>query len=367
MLEQGEMTRWLHPDSERKAIHRARDRANAARWNLDIAVLLFCVLTFVFILSIGQVGVFLISFVAVFGLSIAWIIGWRRATKVFWQFLEEELAKYSGDWKDYYRILRISPGANSEIINEAFTRLSEVFSKKLPNETKRLPLYSLMLREINEAHQVLSDTEVRPSYDNVWWFKCNTANTNLAESAKYELVNLPQSIPSTLSDTLKELNWGFPRISKAIRTVVIGTIIIFSSLVITGTTIVFAKPEHTLAAPFKGVAISVTKASAGAIGLIEEVRGIVAIYESKIVSTAVHSIRIDEKLERVPVVISATNDMAHFPSTEYPLFPEYLDTRYSQFRYTIDTKGIVSVDKSGTTTDAFLNRITQFISRLESN
>ena len=70
-------------------------------------------------------------------------------------------------------------------------------------------------------------------------------------------------------------------------------------------------------------------------------------------------------MERVPLVTMSTNNMTCFPSREYCLFPDYLDKKFSQFKYTVDSKGIVSGDTSWVTTDAFLEKIKQLLDRLE--
>jgi len=70
-------------------------------------------------------------------------------------------------------------------------------------------------------------------------------------------------------------------------------VILLFSMFLAGTSLAFVKPEHVLAAPFRGVAITLTKASAGAIGLIEDVRGIAATSEPKTVSTALQSMRVE--------------------------------------------------------------------------
>ncbi|MFC1986360.1 hypothetical protein ACFLWC_05150 [Chloroflexota bacterium] len=82
-------------------------------------------------------------------------------------------------------------------------------------------------------------------------------------------------------------------------------------------------------------------------------------------STALQSMRVEEGLKQTPLVRASTNDMACFPSREHYLFPDYLDKRFSQFKYTVDSKGIVSVDTSWATTDAFLEKIKQLLDRLE--
>ena len=131
-----------------------------------------------------------------------------------------------------------------------------------------------------------------------------------------------------------------------------------------GTALAFAQPEHTLARPFKGMAITLTETGYGAVGLIENVRHIVSGYERNIVSTALQAMKVTEDLDAVPEVSVPTNDMAFFPSAECYLYPGYLDSRYSQFKYFIDNNGIVQVDVSGATTDAFLKRIKQLLYRL---
>ena len=67
----------------------------------------------------------------------------------------------------------------------------------------------------------------------------------------------------------------------------------------------------------------------------------------------------------VPTVTVPTNDMAWFPSQEHCLFPNYLEKRFSQFSYTVNSKGNVTVDTSWATTDGFIEHLKQLIERLE--
>ena len=106
------------------------------------------------------------------------------------------------------------------------------------------------------------------------------------------------------------------------------------------------------------------EASHAAVSLIEDIRGLVATYERNIIATAVQSMRVVEGLRVVPAVTVATNDMASFPSPEYCLFPDYLDRRFSQFQYTVDSNGTVTVDASTATTDNFLEKIEQILKEL---
>jgi hypothetical protein len=80
-------------DIERWAAHRARERARIARWDLDVAVFLFVVLIIVIILLFENVGIEIVAPVALFGLVMVWLVGWRRGKQLYAGFYEEELTK----------------------------------------------------------------------------------------------------------------------------------------------------------------------------------------------------------------------------------------------------------------------------------
>ncbi|MFC2071435.1 J domain-containing protein [Chloroflexota bacterium] len=365
MVEEAEVTKWISPKSKQIVANRARDRAKAAMWDLDIAVFLFSILIIVIILLFQDIGVEIVAPVAVFGLAMVWLVGWRRGRQQYGRFYDDELAKHPDDWKDYYKILCIGPNAEPKTVTEAYERLSHIYHEALSDDAKRIPLYSLMLREANEAYQVLSDPINRTTYDHIFWLKHNVEGAEIDESAKYELLDLSRSISHEVSRAKRGITWKIPVLGKVTRRVVSGVVIVLFSILFAGTSFAFAKPEHLLAAPFRGIAVTLIKTPAGIIGLIEDVRAIAATSERKIVSTALQSMRVDEGLERVPPVTVSTNDMARFPSREHRLFPDYLEKRFSQFKYTVDSKGIVSADTSWATTDAFLDNIKRLLNRLE--
>jgi len=152
--------------------------------------------------------------------------------------------------------------------------------------------------------------------------------------------------------------WG----GAALQAMVVTVVTLF--ILMMGSSIALAKPEYALVNPFRGITATLMQASSGAFGLIEDVRGVASAYECNIVIEAVQSMRVVEDLAEVPAVTVPTNDMMHFPSTEHALFPDYLAKRYSQFKYTVDSKGIASAGTSGATTDAFLVRIDQLLDRV---
>ncbi len=83
----------LTPEMERTAAQRARDRANAARWNLDVAVFLFAVLIIIIIMQFQGIGIEIVAPVAIFGLAMVWLVGWRRGKQLYQRFYQEEILK----------------------------------------------------------------------------------------------------------------------------------------------------------------------------------------------------------------------------------------------------------------------------------
>jgi len=80
-------------EKERLAIQRAKDRARTARWDLNIAIFIFAVLIIVIILLFQGVPLEIVAPVAVFGLGMVWLCGWRQGNQMFERYCEEELAK----------------------------------------------------------------------------------------------------------------------------------------------------------------------------------------------------------------------------------------------------------------------------------
>ncbi len=72
---------------------RARDRARNAKWDLNIAIFLFAILILILILLFQQVATEIVAPIAVFGLAMVWLVGWRRGRQLFKLFYKEELAR----------------------------------------------------------------------------------------------------------------------------------------------------------------------------------------------------------------------------------------------------------------------------------
>lgn len=91
MTEQSQVAAEIGPELERAAIQKAKDRALSGRWDLNVAIFLFAVLMIVIILLFQDVVIEIVAPVAIFGLAMVWVVGWRRGKQLYKHFLEEEI------------------------------------------------------------------------------------------------------------------------------------------------------------------------------------------------------------------------------------------------------------------------------------
>ena len=90
-MEEKPATKQAKNEFEQVAAQRAKIKARAARWDLDVAVFLFLVLIIVIILLFQDIGIEVVAPLAVFGLSMVWLVGWRRGKVLYQRFYEEEM------------------------------------------------------------------------------------------------------------------------------------------------------------------------------------------------------------------------------------------------------------------------------------
>ena len=97
-MEEAEVPDETREKIERLAARRAGERARNARWDLNVAIFLFAVLILVIILiTYTKMGIEVVAPVAIFGLAMVWLVGWRRGKQLYESFYEEELAKLEQD------------------------------------------------------------------------------------------------------------------------------------------------------------------------------------------------------------------------------------------------------------------------------
>ena len=92
-MDQTEVPEQAGEEIKLKAARRAGERARIARWDLDVAIFLFVVLLLVIILLFQGFGIEIVSPVAIFGLVMVWLMGWRRGRQLYQNFYDEELAR----------------------------------------------------------------------------------------------------------------------------------------------------------------------------------------------------------------------------------------------------------------------------------
>ena len=99
-MDETEVTRQARKAIERKADHRARERAKSARWDLDVASFFFLTLITVIILVSQGVMIEIVSPVAICGLVTGWVMGWRKGKQKYAQFYDEELSSLERESND---------------------------------------------------------------------------------------------------------------------------------------------------------------------------------------------------------------------------------------------------------------------------
>ncbi len=274
------------------------------------------------------------------------------------------LEEYPANWKNYYALLQLDVNDKPSAVKAAYKRLNRLFRSSLSEATRESRFYSQIIKETDEAYRVLSDPRRRLAYDNFYKARFSSPGVETDNEIANEIVWLSELASRDSSEKERQ---GIYRILTTgnLRRAFLTGLASLAVLLTIGTSFALAAPENVVSKPFKGPAVLVLKTSYGTVGLINDIRGVVARYERNIIQTSVQSLRVMENLSSVPTVSVPTNDMACFPSERYSLFPEFLDKRHSQFRYTVDKDGIVKVNTSTATTDEFLMKIERLINRLE--
>ncbi len=142
-------------------------------------------------------------------------------------------------------------------------------------------------------------------------------------------------------------------------------IISFACLIMGQSYFTFAQPEDGTGLRFANLKVSVAESPALAPDLIEQAQNVSALYEHHIITTALQSMRVLERVKDVPAVTNATNDMANFPSAEHSLYPHYVSKRYSQYKYTVDSNGIVDMNTTSPTMICALEFVENYFESIE--
>jgi len=98
MADKAEAAKQLSPEMEQTAAERARERARNARWDLNILIFLFAILILIVILATyTKVGIEVVAPVALLGLAMVWLVGWKQGKQLEQRFYDEELSKLESE------------------------------------------------------------------------------------------------------------------------------------------------------------------------------------------------------------------------------------------------------------------------------
>jgi len=113
MTDEAEIIVGVGPEMEQAAIQRAKDRARNVRWDLNILIFLFAILIMVIILATyTKAGLEIVAPIAIFGLAMVWLVGWRRGKQLYQRFYNEELLKLEQELKQTVK------GTVKEVVEE---------------------------------------------------------------------------------------------------------------------------------------------------------------------------------------------------------------------------------------------------------
>jgi len=91
-MDEAEDTKQLNPEIERLVMQMARNRANVAKWGLNVVIFLFVILITIIILISQGIGTEIVGPLAIFGLATVWLMGWRRGSQLYQRICAEELS-----------------------------------------------------------------------------------------------------------------------------------------------------------------------------------------------------------------------------------------------------------------------------------
>ena len=98
-MDEAEVTKQVSPEMERTAAQRARDRAKAAMWDLDVAAYMFAVLIIIIILLYQDIRIEIVAPIAIIGLVMGWLTGRRKGEQAYRRFYADELTRLEQELK----------------------------------------------------------------------------------------------------------------------------------------------------------------------------------------------------------------------------------------------------------------------------
>lgn len=90
-MDESEKVAPLSPLIERLAMQMARNKADIAKWGVNLVIFLFAILVTIIILTGQGIGVGIVAPLAISGLAVAWFLAWRKGRRLYEHFYAEEL------------------------------------------------------------------------------------------------------------------------------------------------------------------------------------------------------------------------------------------------------------------------------------
>ena len=91
MANEVEASKPTSKDIEHLASERATEKVKTARWDFTIAILAYATLGAVVILRLEGIAIEIVAIIAILGLAMVWLIGWKRGKRLFRRFYDDEL------------------------------------------------------------------------------------------------------------------------------------------------------------------------------------------------------------------------------------------------------------------------------------
>ncbi|MFC1965835.1 response regulator transcription factor [Chloroflexota bacterium] len=91
-MDKAQDTKQSSPSIELVAMQIARSKTNVAKWGLNSVIFLFALLIIIIILISRGIGTNIIATLAILGLGVVWLTGWRRGKVLYRSFYTEELS-----------------------------------------------------------------------------------------------------------------------------------------------------------------------------------------------------------------------------------------------------------------------------------
>lgn len=115
MIDSLEAKEPINPEEEIEitAARKAAYRATAARWDLDVAVFFFAILSILIILLFEGVSLEVAAPVATIGLAMGWLMGREKGKRAYQRFYSEERARLE------YKKMVTNEGTIEELVQKA--------------------------------------------------------------------------------------------------------------------------------------------------------------------------------------------------------------------------------------------------------